>query len=210
MAVRVDKSKGLENASSNLKGISLNCYRWANYRYPTFYGAVDRGEVNTIALVPAIRNKPDFEGEHYLEIEIDGKPLAHHFAGQLGAHPSHISPFGWSKSPGKLMGYDREQLLGNQTLESGRVPVLACELCGTVGCGAFTVRILMEGHLVRWTDWAYETGFEDLDGAGTAGPPEWPTKPGDFLFDRELYEGVLREYLQPPRFSWFSRLMRKR
>ena len=33
--------------------------------------------MNTFALVPAIRKEPNQMGEHYFDIEIDGKPLAH-------------------------------------------------------------------------------------------------------------------------------------
>lgn len=49
--------------------------------------------VNTISAVTA--NKGEFT---YLEIEVDGKPLAHHFVGRQGAHPPQISPLGWSSS----------------------------------------------------------------------------------------------------------------
>ena len=43
-------------------------------------GRVNRGEVT------------------YVDIEVDGKRLAHHFAGRLGAHPSQLSPLGWSSA----------------------------------------------------------------------------------------------------------------
>ena len=142
--------------------------------------------MNSIALVAATRDKLE-----YLEIEIDGKRLAHHFVGRLGAHPSHLSPLGWSTAPAKVRASVVAELLGDQAfkLESGRVAVLVCEMCGDVGCGAFAVRILREGERVQWTDWAYENGYE---------PPRplvWPTMPGDFLFDRQSYEAVLRKAL---------------
>jgi hypothetical protein len=80
------------------------------------------------------------------------------------------------------------QLLGRvpSTLESGRVPVLVCEECGDIGCGAVAVRILHEEGCVRWTDWSYENGYEP------AKPLEWPTQPGDFVFERNAYEAALR------------------
>ena len=157
-----------------------------------------------IALVPATREKLEYEDKlEYLEIEVDGKRLAHHFAGRLGSHPSHLSPIGWSTWKAKGRASVLRELLGDQAseLESGRVAVLVCEMCGDVGCWGFTVRILREGDLVRWTDWVYEDGYE---------PPEdldWPTRPGDFVFDRRSYEAVLREHLQPAPSSWVSRLL---
>ena len=105
--------------------------------------------MNTFALVPAIRKEPSQMGEHYLDIEIDEKPLAHHFAGLLGTHPSEIPSFGWDKRPGKLSEYEMGELLGVNTLESGRVPVLSCAFCGGIESEAFAVRILIEGHHVR-------------------------------------------------------------
>ena len=139
--------------------------------------------LNTIALVPATHGKLT-----YLEIEVDGVPLAHYFAGRTGAHPSHLSPLGWSSASAGVNARIREQLLAKETsaLESGRVPVLVCEECGDVGCGAFTVRILREGDTLRWTDWAYENGREP------AGPVGWPTRPGDFLFELASYEQAFR------------------
>ena len=85
--------------------------------------------LNTIALVPATHGKLT-----YLEIEVDGVPLAHYFAGRTGAHPSHLSPLGWSSASAGVNARIREQLLAKETsaLESGRVPVLVCEECGAV------------------------------------------------------------------------------
>jgi hypothetical protein len=83
------------------------------------------------------------------------------------------------------------QFLGEKEseLESGRVPVLVCEECGDVGCGAFAVRIIREGELIRWADRAYENGYE---------PPQeldWPTRPEGFFFDRDAYESEIRKAL---------------
>lgn len=143
--------------------------------------------LNTIALVPATHGK-----RAYLGIEVDGVPLAHHFAGCLGEHPTHLSPLGWSSAPADVNARTTEQLLAREPSElgSGRVPVLVCEECGDVGCGAYTVRILREGDTVRWTDWAYENGREPADPIESM---EWPTRPGDFLFERGLYEQAIRE-----------------
>jgi hypothetical protein len=140
--------------------------------------------LNTITLAPATRGKLA-----YLGIEVDGVPLAHYFAGRLGAHPTHLSPLGWNSASADVNARTREQLLAREpsALESGRVPVLVCEECGDVGCGAFTVRVVREDDTVRWTDWAYENGREPAD------PISWPTRPGDFLFERGSYERAIRE-----------------
>jgi len=140
--------------------------------------------LNTIALTPATCGKLT-----YLEIEVDGVPLAQHFAGRAGAHPTQLSPLGWSSASADVNARITEQLLAREpsALESGRVPVLVCEECGDVGCGAFTVLVLREGDTVRWTDWAYENGREP------AGPIQWPTRPGDFLFELGSYEQAIRD-----------------
>ena len=112
--------------------------------------------MNTFALVPAIRKEPSQMGEHYLDIEIDEKPLAHHFAGLLGAHPSKIPSFGWDKRPGKLSEYEMGELLGVNTLESGRVPVRSCP-ARSVGvskaklspCGSLSKAIMSDGPTGR-------------------------------------------------------------
>ena len=123
--------------------------------------------MNTITLKPATWND-----RAYLEIEVDGKRLAHYFAGRQGAHPSQLSAIGWNSSSSDATDTILNQLLGQEpsALQSGRVPVLVCEECGDTGCGAFAVRVSLETNLVRWSDWAYENGREP------AGPVEWPTR----------------------------------
>jgi hypothetical protein len=125
----------------------------------------------------------------YLEIEVDGKLLAHHFVGRLGAHPSQLSPIGWRRELAGEKDPSVRQLLGLEPskLESGRIPVLVCEECGDVCCGAFAVRVSFESDRVRWTDWAHENCYEPAQSV------EWPTKPDEFVFDRRVYENELRK-----------------
>jgi hypothetical protein len=139
--------------------------------------------VNLIATVSA--EKGDLT---YLEIEVDGKLLAHHFVGRRGAHPSQLSPLGWSSESAESRADRVAQFLTEKPsdLASGRVPVLVCEECGDVGCGAYTVRIFREADRFRWTDWSYENGYEPER------PLEWPTQPGDLVFDLSLYEAAIR------------------
>jgi hypothetical protein len=142
--------------------------------------------VNTIATVTASKGNLT-----YLEIEVDGKRLAHHFAGRLGAHPSQLSPLDWSSSSPAHRAITVAQFLVQKPseLKSGRVPVLVCELCGDIGCGAFAVRILRESDRIRWTDWFYENGYE------FGRPLGWPTQPGDFVFNADSYEAEIRKAL---------------
>jgi len=142
-------------------------------------------QTNTIALVPGETQRS------YIEIEVDGELLSHHFVGRLGAHPGEVSPLAWSTASCETNAETVAELLGAKpsALASGRVPVLVCEECGDIGCGAYCVRIVREPECVRWTDWAYEDACESHT------VDEWPERPGDFCFDRHQYEQTLRDAL---------------
>jgi len=139
--------------------------------------------MNTIAVVPAIRGEVS-----YFDIVVDGKPLAQHFVGAQGGHPSELSPLGWSSASALHRAETVAQLLGQKPspLESGRVPVLVCEECGDLACGALAVRIVLGPDRVIWSDWQYENGYE-------AGHPlEWPAQPGELVFETRSYEVAIR------------------
>jgi hypothetical protein len=142
--------------------------------------------VNTISTVTTSKGELT-----YLEIEVDGKLLAQHFAGRQGAHPSQISPLGWSSSSHDQRAITVAQFLAKKPSElvSGRVPVLVCEECGDIGCGAITVRIICESDHITWTDWFYENGYEP--GSSIV----WPIKPGNFVFSMNVYETEIRKAL---------------
>jgi len=127
----------------------------------------------------------------FLEIEVDGIPLAHHFSGRHGSHPSQLPPLCWSSANVAHRAKVVANFLaeGPSELDSGRVPVLVCEECGDIGCGALAVRVVREGEHIRWTDWAYENGYE------TAQEITWSKRPGDFVFDRKTYESEIRKAL---------------
>ena len=72
-------------------------------------------------------------------------------------------------------------------LVSARVPVLVCEECGDLACGAIAARIERRGDLVTWADWAYENGYEP------AQELSWPTVPEVFQFELAEYERVLSD-----------------
>jgi hypothetical protein len=146
--------------------------------------------MNTVSLVPATLARFS-----YWEIEVDGVPLPQHFTGGRGAHAAQISPLGWTSSSAQSRVAAVEALLSghSSSLESGRVPVLVCAECGDVGCGAVAVRIAPVGDRVRWTDWAYENGYEP------AASLEWRLRPGDFVFDRRAYENAIKAATSDPR-----------
>ncbi len=102
--------------------------------------------MNTIRTVKTTRDEAT-----YFEIEVDGRRLAHHFSGRLGAHPSQLSPLDWSSANGTYRAKVVAQFLAEapSDLESGRIPVLVCEDCGDIVCGAFTVRVIREGELIN-------------------------------------------------------------
>ena len=153
--------------------------------------------MNTIALVPTIGRgalfKEDVEWGRidHLDIHVDGKPLSH-WLDELRP-PIFMPPLGWGASPGKARSYEVARLLGEQPheLESGRVPVLAYE--GTLST-VYSVRVLVEGDQVRWTDWAYD----GLDDATPLVELDDLTNPGDFVFDRQTYEAAFQAVRESP------------
>jgi hypothetical protein len=114
------------------------------------------------------------------DVLIDGRRLVEHIVGRRGAHPS--LQFALGHSPQVL-----DQLLGQSpsALESGRIPVLVCEECGDVACGALAVRIERRATSIVWTDWAQENGYEP------ARALDWPTYPDRLEFELSDYENVL-------------------
>lgn len=142
--------------------------------------------MNTIRTVKVTRGEA-----HYFDVEIDGKPLSQHFAGPRGANPSQLSSLGWSSASETCRTKVVAQFLAEapSDLESGRIPVLVCEDCGDVGCGAITVRVVREGDLIKWTNWAIENDCEP------AREVTWPTRPGDFIFKQKEYEAEIRKAL---------------
>lgn len=121
--------------------------------------------------------------EQRLQILIDDRPLAEHFVGRRGAHPSEVV-LGWSAMSREAEQRTIEQLLGVRAsdLPSGRMPLLVCEECGDVACGAIAARIDRNGTVITWSDWAYENGYE------AATPLQWPSYPERLQFNLGEYE----------------------
>jgi hypothetical protein len=108
------------------------------------------------------------------------------FVGRRGAHPSQVATIGWNDHDrAEHQTIDQPLAVVTSVLESGRVPVLVCDECGDLACGALAVRIKRHGDVVRWTDWAYEHGYEP------AKPLECPTYPEMLEFDLIEYQRLL-------------------
>ena len=73
--------------------------------------------------------------------------------------------------------------------------MLLCEGCCT--CEVYSVRILVEGDQVRWTDWAY-VGLDGFDDTTPLVELDNLTNPGDFVFDRQTYEAVFQAVRETP------------
>lgn len=121
-------------------------------------------------------------GRPRFEIQVDGCRLAEHFVGRQGSHPNQVATIGWHDGNAEQRTIDLLLGVGTSVLESGRVPILVCEECGDLACGALAARIERLGDVVRWTDWAYENGYEP------AKPLEWPIQPDMLEFDLVEYQ----------------------
>jgi len=66
-----------------------------------------------------------------------------------------------------------------------RVAVFVCPECGDLGCGAITFQLSRDGDTVRWANFAYENGYDQLQSEkySTIGP---------FEFQFRAYLAVIR------------------
>jgi hypothetical protein len=57
------------------------------------------------------------------------------------------------------------------------VALFICPECGDLACGAITFRLSRAGDAARWSDFAYENGYDetqtDFDSYSTIGPFEF-------------------------------------
>lgn len=133
------------------------------------------------------------DGNPRFDAVIDGRHLQEHFVGRLGAHPSQVFALGWKGARIDVQQESLDQFLARRApnLFSGRVPILVCEECGDIGCGAIAARIERSGTVVKWSDWAFENGYEP------AWALDWSTYPDALQFDWTEYEGALGRSLGP-------------
>lgn len=54
-----------------------------------------------------------------------------------------------------------------------RAILFNCPECADIGCGAVTVFVSRDEHRVRWSDFAYENGYEDKRDIPDVGPFEF-------------------------------------
>jgi hypothetical protein len=129
----------------------------------------------------------DRNGNPRFDLVVDGRRLQEHFVGRHGNHPSQVFAMGWKDAQidAQQVSLDRFMARRPSTLLSGRVPVLVCEECGDVGCGAIAARIERSGSFVTWSDWAFENGY------GPARALDWSAYPEKLQFDWIEYEGTL-------------------
>jgi hypothetical protein len=86
----------------------------------------------------------------FVDFVIDGESLYE------AVGDDFISPLGWlDRDKDEL--HARRLLLQEGPDVDDRVSVLVCPECGSVDCGAYTVRIVRDGHAVIWSDLAFSS-----------------------------------------------------
>jgi hypothetical protein len=123
-------------------------------------------------------------GSPRVDVVIDGRKLQEHFVGRSGGHPAQVFALGWKNVQIAAERESIDQFLAQRlsTLLSGRVPILVCQECGDIGCGAIAAWIERHGLVVNWSDWVFENGYEP------ARPLDWSTYPQSLQFDCGEYE----------------------
>lgn len=53
---------------------------------------------------------------------------------------------------------------GEAAFADGRIPLLVCQMCWDLGCGAVSAELIMAGDLVRWERLGYQDNYQDLEG----------------------------------------------
>lgn len=74
-------------------------------------------------------------------------------------------------------------------LDSRRVPLYVCNCCGDLGCGALTVKVEKIGEYFVWSDFGYESNYED-----SISQNDFMKRTGPFKFDIESYVSVIKPY----------------
>jgi hypothetical protein len=87
-----------------------------------------------------------------------------------------------------LNTHSKNQLLKLEApeTESGRSLIYVCPECADIGCGAFGCKITKDNAIYKWSDFAYENGYED---------PILIPGIGPFEFEEIEYEDVIKRAL---------------
>lgn len=120
----------------------------------------------------------------FFDFVVDGEPL---YPIISGAGIDNITPL-WLDSGAAAVAAAVGRLLGQQPGDApgGRVSVYVCAECGDLGCGAVTVELTVHPDAVTWSDWGFQTDYEEevhRDRVASLGV---------LTFDRREYEAVLQ------------------
>ncbi|MBP2473596.1 hypothetical protein JOF53_002468 [Crossiella equi] len=104
----------------------------------------------------------------WFDFVLDGVGL--HGLARLGDHTSVLRPGHLVDDVTRLLGE------GPPSFADGRQALFVCPLCGDLGCGALSVWIEHTGDEVVWTDFAWQTPFDELwpEGYEHLGPYRFP------------------------------------
>jgi hypothetical protein len=92
----------------------------------------------------------------YLDFAISGQPLR-----EIVEPGDFIGLFGWLDRSFELTFFARLLLREPSELPSGRVPIYICAECADLGCGAVTTRITKNDDSFVWSDFGFETNYEN-------------------------------------------------
>lgn len=121
----------------------------------------------------------------FLDFGVDGRSL---YGVMVESGFDNVSPIWLDATAAAATDMAIARLLGEEPGDApgGRVSVYVCAECGDLGCGAVTVQLDVGSDRVTWSDWGYQTNYEDAVHRDDLPPLSTLT------FDRAQYEDVLR------------------
>jgi len=130
------------------------------------------GPFSTLELVRPNERAP----ARWMEYLVDGRPLS-----RLVPRGDRVGALGWGGREAEARV--ARQFLGEDAGASGRAPLYVCGVCGDVGCGAVTVRVVRTADSFVWID------FETPDGPGGTSVAGY-----ELHFERTAYLSVFRPW----------------
>jgi hypothetical protein len=127
------------------------------------------------------------QAREFVDFMIGGRSLLGTLAAEDGGHADYMTRIVTGfKDPAR--GFVKE-LLGHAppSLTSGRVLLYICPECSDIGCGGYAVRIEQLHGNYRWSDFAYENGYEE---------PRLLPHIGPFDFEAKAYQATLDDALR--------------
>jgi len=140
--------------------------------------------ISSLALEPRLLRRKWFDGNvtrysesHFLDLLVDGHSLL-----DLAHRSSNMSTA--LNRPWLAQVPDTIKELNGERQAPGlarrRVSLLVCGQCGDLGCGSVTALLQIGPTTVRWTELAWENGYED--------PSPLPDAPSTITFRRSNYD----------------------